>query len=242
MTILCMETSNKTLSVALGIKDKPLATYTSQKGINHSLTLMPAIDFLVAENNLTPQDLTGVVVAKGPGSYTGLRIGMTTAKTLSWTLNIPMYAVSTLALIASNGDKTADLIIPLIDARRQSVFTGVYKWEEDQLVSVMSDKYISLEDWLEELGEIEQTICFVSEDISNLLQQLEPFINDKQATIIIKPVEASHLLDFVSETTRVYDVEAITPTYLKRVEAEEKWLEQQKGDSINTNDYVTRVE
>lgn len=103
MTILAIDTSNLTLGVAL-IKDgKVIAEHISHLKKNHSVRAMPAIDELLKECGLKPSDLTQIAVAKGPGSYTGVRIGVTIAKTLAWSLNIPVKTVSSLEVLAANG-------------------------------------------------------------------------------------------------------------------------------------------
>lgn len=86
MRILAIDTSNQTLSVAVMEENRILGEYTSTTKKNHSMTLMPAVTELMKASQLKPTDLDRIVVAQGPGSYTGLRIGVTTAKTLAYTL------------------------------------------------------------------------------------------------------------------------------------------------------------
>ncbi|WP_457826661.1 tRNA (adenosine(37)-N6)-threonylcarbamoyltransferase complex dimerization subunit type 1 TsaB, partial [Staphylococcus aureus] len=81
--------------------------------VNHSIQLMPTVKMLLEEANLTPKQLDAIIVAKGPGSYTGLRIGVTTAKTLAYTLNIPLYGVSSLQALAATIDAQEKTIVPI---------------------------------------------------------------------------------------------------------------------------------
>ena len=99
MTTLLIDTSNQPLAVAITNENQILLNHQSNIKKNHSLQLMPVIENLLKEANIVTKDLTEIVVANGPGSYTGLRIG-TTAKTLAYALNIPVYEVSSLKALA----------------------------------------------------------------------------------------------------------------------------------------------
>ncbi|WP_285603668.1 tRNA (adenosine(37)-N6)-threonylcarbamoyltransferase complex dimerization subunit type 1 TsaB, partial [Enterococcus faecalis] len=98
MRILAIDTSNQTLSIAVCENQKILGSYTATVKRNHSLTLMPAIDYLMSQLNLAPTAIDRFVVAEGPGSYTGLRLGVTTAKTLAYTLKKELVGHSHLSL------------------------------------------------------------------------------------------------------------------------------------------------
>ena len=90
MPVLAIDTSNKTLSVAIVKDEGTIVEQTVPDTLQHSVKLMPAIQEVLQESQVSMQELTGVIVAKGPGSYTGLRIGVTVAKTLAKTLRIPL--------------------------------------------------------------------------------------------------------------------------------------------------------
>ncbi|NSS17968.1 tRNA (adenosine(37)-N6)-threonylcarbamoyltransferase complex dimerization subunit type 1 TsaB, partial [Enterococcus faecalis] len=100
--ILAIDTSNQTLSIAVCENQKILGSYTATVKRNHSLTLMPAIDYLMSQLNLAPTAIDRFVVAEGPGSYTGLRLGVTTAKTLAYTLKKELVGISSLQTLAAN--------------------------------------------------------------------------------------------------------------------------------------------
>ena len=134
---LAIDTSNQTLSVAICNDQQLIGQYTGTTNKNHSLALMPAIDFIMKENQITPQGIERIVVAQGPGSYTGLRIGVTTAKTLAWTLGVELVGISSLASLAANSLDYQGLIVPLFDARRNNVYTGIYQWQGSQLVTIV---------------------------------------------------------------------------------------------------------
>src|SRR5699024_3404058 len=126
-------------------KNKIFIKHQSKIKKKYSLVMKSVIENMLKKANIEPKDLTEIVVANGPGSYTGLRIGITTAKTLAYALNIPVYEVSSLKALAHTTDIKETLIVPIFDARRNHVFTGVYKYEDNVLTNVMEDTYISIE-------------------------------------------------------------------------------------------------
>ncbi|GAB2764985.1 tRNA (adenosine(37)-N6)-threonylcarbamoyltransferase complex dimerization subunit type 1 TsaB [Salinimicrobium soli] len=130
--ILCIETATTNCSVALGKNGEVLALkedYSSN--YSHAERLHLFIEEILKENGLTPKDLTAVAVSKGPGSYTGLRIGVSAAKGLCFTLDLPLISVPTLSSLARQvEDEKAGYIIPLLDARRMEVYTAGFSAEK----------------------------------------------------------------------------------------------------------------
>lgn len=124
--ILCIETATTNCSVALGKEGELLALKEDyNNNYSHAERLHLYIDEILKENGLTPGDLAAVAVSKGPGSYTGLRIGVSAAKGLCFSLDLPLISVPTLTSLALQVDKEAgDFIIPLLDARRMEVYTA----------------------------------------------------------------------------------------------------------------------
>lgn len=125
--ILNLETSTKNCSVSVAQNGKVLALKEiAEQGYSHAEKLHVFIQEAIAEANITLQDLNAVAVGKGPGSYTGLRIGVSAAKGLSYALNIPLIAVDTLLVLAKKINITSGLIVPMLDARRMEVYNAVY--------------------------------------------------------------------------------------------------------------------
>ena len=146
MRLLALDTSNEAMSVAVLDNDRLLAQTTINHKRTHSEQLLPTIDELVAASGLQPEDLDKIIVADGPGSYTGIRIAVTTGKTLAYTLNIALVGVSSLAVLASNISATKAMIVPIMNARRNNVFTGVYQWDRGKLLNVVTAHFAP--DWL----------------------------------------------------------------------------------------------
>ncbi|MBU4310439.1 tRNA (adenosine(37)-N6)-threonylcarbamoyltransferase complex dimerization subunit type 1 TsaB [bacterium] len=127
MTILGIETSTMTGSIALMDEERLIAEYTLNLRETHSSRLMPAIDRILKDASLTIKDLNGIAVSLGPGSFTGLRIGIATAKGLAQGLDIPIVGIPTLDGLAFNLSHCKDLICPILDARKGEVYCALYK-------------------------------------------------------------------------------------------------------------------
>ena len=167
MKLLAFDTSSQALSVALTEDDNLLGKIDLNIKKNHSITLMPAIDFLMTNAGLQPEDLDRIAVAQGPGSYTGLRIAVTTAKTLASTLNIDLVGVSSLAAIAANVD-VAGKVVPLIDARRQNVYAGIY----ENGTSISQEHHVELDKLMDTLKTEERLYFTGAPSIKVALLQL----------------------------------------------------------------------
>ncbi|WP_291130898.1 tRNA (adenosine(37)-N6)-threonylcarbamoyltransferase complex dimerization subunit type 1 TsaB [Flavobacterium sp. UBA7682] len=125
--ILNLETSTKNCSVSVAKNGEVLILKEiAEQGYSHAEKLHVFIQEVVAEANITLQDLSAIAVGKGPGSYTGLRIGVSTAKGLSYALGIPLLAVDTLLVLAKKVDVSKGLIVPMLDARRMEVYNTIY--------------------------------------------------------------------------------------------------------------------
>lgn len=225
MLVLAIDTSNRALTVALASDQQLLGEITLNIKQTHSEGLMPAITYLFQAAKLKPAAIDRVAVAQGPGSYTGIRIAVTTAKTLAWTLNKELVGVSSLAVIASNVLSTQRLIVPVFDARRQAVFTGAYQWQQGHLVSVLSDRHIKLAAWLPELLATKQPLTFVGQTavFSDTIRKM----CGKQAKIAPETANlprGQQLAWLGQQAQPIANVHGFVPTYLRKTEAEATWL------------------
>ena len=149
MKILAFETSAKAASVALMENGKLLGEAYQNTGLTHSQTLMVMAEDLLKTCNLTAKDVEAVAVAAGPGSFTGVRIGVAAAKGFAWGGELPCYGVSTLEAMARNLGVWEGYVVPAMDARRSQVYTAIFHAEKGVLSRVEEDMAISLA----ELGE-----------------------------------------------------------------------------------------
>lgn len=146
MKILALETSAKSVSVAVTEDGVPLASSYQNTGLTHSRTLMPLLDAMLTSGGLELQDMDALAVAAGPGSFTGLRIGVSAAKGLAWAKELPCCGVSTLAAMARTAADFQGLIIGAMDARRQQIYHALFRGENGRVLRVTQDCAISLEE------------------------------------------------------------------------------------------------
>lgn len=134
--ILHIETATKNCSVSLGKDGELIDTIElAEAGFNHAEKLHVFIDEILQRNAFSYQSLNAIAVSKGPGSYTGLRIGVSAAKGLCYALDIPLIAINTLEALSRQLNVTEGVIVPMIDARRMEVFAAVYNFEFKEMVS-----------------------------------------------------------------------------------------------------------
>ena len=227
MKVLAFDTSSKALSLAILEDKQVLAETTINIKKNHSITLMPAIDFLMASLDWTPKDLDRIVVAEGPGSYTGLRIAVATAKTLAHTLNIELVGMSSLLALVPRQQE--GLLVPLMDARRNNVYAGFY----ENAKPVMPEAHLSFAEVLEQVKDAEQ-VTFVGE-VESFVEQIQEHLPQADYQETLPNAANLALWSWDKEADSLHD---FVPNYLKRVEAEENWL---KNHTESGESYIKRL-
>lgn len=153
MKILALETSAKAVSAALSEDGRILASGYQDTGLTHSRTLMPIVEHLFRNTGLTMADCDAVAVAAGPGSFTGIRIGVAAAKGLAFAAEKPAVGVSTLAAMARNVAFADGLVLCAMDARRSQIYNAVFLAENGHLTRLTPDRAIALEELAQELRE-----------------------------------------------------------------------------------------
>ena len=227
MKVLAFDTSSKALSLAILEDKQVLADTTINIKKNHSITLMPAIDFLMASLDWTPKDLDRIVVAEGPGSYTGLRIAVATAKTLAHTLNIELVGMS--SLLALVPYQQEGLFVPLMDARRNNVYAGFY----ENAKPVIPEAHLPFERVIE-LIKGDSQVTFVGE-VGPFVEQIQEHLPRTNFKETLPNATNLALLAWDKEADSLHD---FVPNYLKRVEAEENWL---KNHTESGESYIKRL-
>lgn len=230
MKVLAIDTSNQVMGVAVTDGDVVLGEMITNMKRNHSVRLMPCVQTLLKEVQLTPGDLDRVAVAAGPGSYTGVRIGVTTAKTLAWSLDIPIVGISSLEILARNGQRFEGLVSPLFDARRGQVYTGLYGTRNGRFEKMKANRIQLLTDWLEELGRQEQPILFLGQDLNIHGQTIKDTLGDQAffATAGEQNPRPGELALLAGQRDPAESVHSFVPEYLQLAEAESKWLASQE--------------
>ncbi|MBO4627184.1 MAG: tRNA (adenosine(37)-N6)-threonylcarbamoyltransferase complex dimerization subunit type 1 TsaB [Lachnospiraceae bacterium] len=140
MKLLAIDSSAQVASVAILTEDAVLAEYSVDYKKTHSQTLLPMIDEVMRMTETDPSEIGAIAVAAGPGSFTGLRIGAATVKGLAMVWNVPVVPVSTVAALAANVAGTDAVVCPLMDARRQQVYTGLYGFNGTTIVEYKPDE------------------------------------------------------------------------------------------------------
>lgn len=227
MKILGIDTSNQVMSVALVEDSTLLVEKVVNLKRNHSIQLMPAIESLFKEVGWEPKEIDRVAVAKGPGSYTGVRIGVTVAKTLAFSLNVELVGVSSLHVLAGNGERIPDsYIVPLFDARRDNIYTGLYEYRENKCIPVEADTHISADLWADYLKTLNAPIQFVGADVQKHTDLFKSKLGNRLITL---PMSRHYpRASVLAEMASSMDPEVIhlfEPDYLKLAEAEQNWME-----------------
>ncbi|MFI3313016.1 MAG: tRNA (adenosine(37)-N6)-threonylcarbamoyltransferase complex dimerization subunit type 1 TsaB [Eubacteriales bacterium] len=233
MRILAFETSAKAASVALLQDGNLLAETYQNNGQTHSRTILVMAEDLLKNCDLTPKDVDAIACANGPGSFTGVRIGVAAAKGLAWGLEIPLVGVSTIAGMANMVEPYGEAyIIPAMDARRSQVYTGVFQKKEGILTQIVEDSAISVE----ELGNLLKNLSgrkILVGDGANLCYNM---LKDGDSSLILPEghcrmqrasgvaLEAMKLLE-----QPVTPAAQVVPNYLRLSQAEREKAERNKN-------------
>ena len=173
MKILAVDASGQVASVAVATENGILAEYSVDYLKTHSQTLLPMSDEVLRMTDTDKQEIDAIAVSEGPGSFTGLRIGVATVKGLAAALRKPVIAVPTLQMLAGNFLGNSGLICPMMDARRNQVYTAVYRCEGEELVPVIAQKACALEEILAELNALEQPVVLLGDGVDAYKAQIQ---------------------------------------------------------------------
>lgn len=245
MPYLALDTATTSLTVAVGERGRLFGEATTQLSRNHSVKLMPLVEHLLADLEILPEQLQGLVIGRGPGSYTGVRIAVTAAKAMAYALQIPLVGVSTLDGLARHGELTDALIVPMLDARRKQAYTAFYEKQAGVLVKLQEDRLLVLDDIIRAINSrmvvrrLDKSkpaqVLLLGDGAENHRAELEEKLGDKARFATSSShnfVRAAHLLDVgipLLEAGESHDVATFAPEYLQLVEAEAKWLAAQQA-------------
>ena len=225
MYILGIETATMTGSVAIMTEDRLVAEYTLTTETTHAERLMSAIDHLLQAASLGIQEIDGIAVGLGPGSFTGLRIGVTTAKSLAYSIRKPIVAIASLDALAAQYLFTDLLICPMLDARKREVYTAFYRNLGARVERLSDYAVIAPERFLREITE---PVLFLGDGVFPYRQSIEMTLGEYALF-----ADAAHLLPRGSliaklgcDRLRAGDYDnclALTPLYLRKSDAEIHW-------------------
>ncbi len=163
MLIMAFESSAKAASVALVQDGRLISQYSQCSGLTHSRTLLPMAEDMLKNAEMSLKDVDCFAVAQGPGSFTGIRIGVSTVKGLAWASNKPCVGVSTLEAMAWHGLSAGGYICPVMDARRNQVYNALFRMEKGRPERLCEDRPIGLAELSEELRRINAPVLLVGD-------------------------------------------------------------------------------
>ena len=223
MIVLSIDSSSKVATVALLNDDTLLGEYVINDKREHSVLLMPMIENLLKDCELTINDIDGFVVSKGPGSFTGLRIGMATVKGLSFGANKPYISLSSLDGLAYSISYFNGIICPIMDALRENVYTALYKNEDGEFKNIMEPTPMELPDLLEMLKEKNEEVIFTGDGLLKHKEYIKAnFPNAKFASNHVSLTRASSIGELGLNLLKqgIKDDPNSAPVYLKKPQAE----------------------
>jgi tRNA threonylcarbamoyladenosine biosynthesis protein TsaB len=225
---LALETSGRIGSVALALDDRILATRQFEHGLQNAAKLLPIIDDAMREQGWSPRDLQELYVSIGPGSFTGLRLAVTLAKTMALAMGVKIVAVPTLRVLVENAPPEAQHVIVVLDAKRDQVFTARFERRDDQ--SWIEREGAHLDALPAMLARAPRPVYLSGEGIPFH----EKFIPNDDAFVIITHPNAwraraevvAHLGHGLARRGEFADPLKLAPIYIRLPEAEEKRLAQ----------------
>ncbi|MBE6922738.1 MAG: tRNA (adenosine(37)-N6)-threonylcarbamoyltransferase complex dimerization subunit type 1 TsaB [Ruminococcaceae bacterium] len=232
MLILAFETSAKAASVALTENGKLLGESYQNTGLTHSQTLMVMAEDLLKQCGKTVNDITAVAVAEGPGSFTGVRIGVAAAKGFAWGREIPCYGISTLEAMAVSLGAWEGHVCACMDARRNQVYNALFYVNQGTLERFSEDRAIALSDLKTDLEHIDGPIFLVGDGAGLTYKTLAPEIPN----LILPPEHRQHqralgvalLAEAKALAGKKGDGNALSPNYLRLSQAERERMEKLK--------------
>ena len=228
MKILAIETSAKSVSAAVVENGVPLASAYQNMGLTHSRTLMPLVDGMLSAAGLRVQDMDLLAAANGPGSFTGLRIGVSALKGLAWALEKPCCGVSTLAAMARNLAHMEGLIICAMDARRNQVYNALFLAQDGVLTRQCPDRAIGLAELAEEIKNRPEPKFVVGDGAglcyNHLLEQDVPCRMAPPQLVMQNAVGVALAAEEMAAAGQVTTARDLVPVYLRLSQAERERL------------------
>ncbi len=232
MLTLAFETSAKAASVALMQQGKLLGESYQNTGLTHSQTLMVMAEDLLKTCGYTPQQVEAVAVAAGPGSFTGVRIGVAAAKGFAWGLEIPCYGVSTLEAMALNLGVYEGYVLPVMDARRSQVYTALFHAKAGSCRRIREDRAISLDELAEDIKNLTEPVFLVGDGsvlcYNTLLEKVPTLVMPLEHRMHQRAAGVALAAEQMISAGLPGDGAALSPNYLRLSQAERERLAREK--------------
>ncbi|WP_026760097.1 tRNA (adenosine(37)-N6)-threonylcarbamoyltransferase complex dimerization subunit type 1 TsaB [Selenomonas ruminantium] len=227
MSILAIDTATQVSSVAVLKEGRLLAELTMQGKLTHSETLLPHIEQVLKMAAVAKEELTGIAVSNGPGSFTGLRIGLAAAKAMSYVLGIPLVGVSTLQALAYQLPAPGVRVMCLLDAQKGNAYVESYRWENNSLQIVDSVQVAKITDIVAACANMSEQVILLGDAVQKKVAgklELPANVSVAPPHIVMPRAACVAMLGqeklMAGETDNVMDLE---PVYIRRSEAEVLW-------------------
>ena len=229
MLTLALDTATKVCSIALCKDEEVLAEYTINMGMTHSEGLLPQIEQMLERCKVDKSSIELLAVSMGPGSFTGLRIGLATAEAMAYSWHCALHGVDTLEALAYNIPVEGVLLAPVLDAQKGNYYQALYTWQEGKLVELAPVEVVNKERLLARIAEHNKPCLLLGE--CQKLAKLELPSNVKLAPQTLRmPKGSSVALAAAAKFDAEQDkkIFGLEPYYIRRSEAEELWEQRQK--------------
>lgn len=232
MKILGIDTSSMAASVAVIEDNKLICEYTINTKKTHSQKLMPMIENMLGLSDLNVREIDAIAVCEGPGSFTGLRIGMATAKAIAHVNDIPVIGVNSLEALAANMNLCDKKICSILDAQRNQVYTGRYQYEGTKLVEIKEIGIQQIDELLEELAQSGEQWILVGEAVYKYEDKIREISNIEIPAASNNVTKAGSLCSVAKvkfdEGKDIFNCYTVNPLYIRKSQAEEQYEEKQR--------------
>ena len=232
MKILGIDTSSMAASVAVIEDNKLICEYTINTKKTHSQKLMPMIENMLGLSDLNVREIDAIAVCEGPGSFTGLRIGMATAKAIAHVNDIPVIGVNSLEALAANMNLCDKKICSILDAQRNQVYTGRYQYEGTKLVEIKEIGIQQIDELLEQLAQSGEQWILVGEAVYKYEDKIREISNIEIPAASNNVTKAGSLCSVAKvkfdEGKDIFDCYTVNPLYIRKSQAEEQYEEKQR--------------
>lgn len=238
MSILAIDTATQVSSAAVAAPGKLSAELTMQAKLTHSETLMPHIEQVLKMAAVPKDQLKGIAVSIGPGSFTGLRIGLAAAKAMSYALKIPLVGVSTLRALAYHYPVAGVRIVCMLDAQKGNAYVETYRWEQGRLQTIDEVKVAPIAEVVEWCGGIKESVVLLGDAVQKKIigkMELPTGVSAAPAHLLMPRAACVAMLGLDELSSGHADnIMALEPVYIRRSEAEVLWEKRHPEEAQKT--------
>jgi len=229
MKIFAADTSSQVASAAICDDDKLICEITLNNKLTHSQTLMPIIRDVFEKSELSPEDIDIFAVADGPGSFTGLRIGVTTVKGLAHAVGKPVVGVNTLEAMCYNLPFCPHIIVPVMDARRGEVYNGLFRFSGGILEEICPPRAVALSKCLDEIKAFGEKAVFLGDAVPVYREEIQKTLKD---FAVFAPqganMQRASAVAEAAKSKKTQKYFELVPKYIRKSQAEREY--EQKGE------------